>query len=86
MNRFQFALKAADGPKAVTLPELADGLVAAISAAEAEGLAAGEDPAVLVIGSFIAFHTHADINTIRGYRDLLSLCEQRLDAVRAMQN
>ena len=77
MNRHEFALAAAVDPALSTLPKLAHGLVRAIEAAEAEGEAPEQDPAVCVIGAFIAFHTHADVNSVKGYNNLLSLCEQR---------
>jgi hypothetical protein len=78
MNRFQFALAAAASQSASTLPNLARALATAIDAIEAEGGTPEDDPAVLVMGSLIAFHTHADINTLSGYRNLLSLCEHQL--------
>lgn len=80
MNRFQFALAAASSTTASTLPRLARELAAAVEAIEQEGGEPEQDPAVLVIGSLIAFHTHADVNTVKGYRDLLSMCEQQLIA------
>ncbi len=78
MNRHEFALAAATDPALSTLPRLAKGLVDAIEAVEAEGEAPERDPAICVIGAFIAFHTHADVNSVRGYSNLLSLCEERL--------
>lgn len=78
MNRFEFALAASVDPTLYALPSLAAELVKAIEAAKAEGELPQEDPAVLVLGAFISFHTHADVNSALGYRRLLSLCEDRL--------
>ena len=36
-----------------------------------------QDPAVLVMGAFIAFHTNADVNSYGGYRCLIQRCADR---------
>lgn len=36
-----------------------------------------QDPAVLVMGAFIAFHTNADVNSYGGYRRLIQRCADR---------
>lgn len=77
MNRFEYALHASIAPEQETLGDLARGLVSAIEQTEAEGQIALSDPAVMVLGAYIAFHTHADVNSVKGYRQLLSLCEYR---------
>jgi hypothetical protein len=43
-------------------------LLAAIDEVEAEGGQPDVDPAVLVLGAFVAFHTHADVNTTVGFQ------------------
>lgn len=70
----------------VPLKTLAQGLVDAIDEAEAEGIQdPSRDPAVLVFGAFIAFHTHADVSTVGGYQDLIEACRQRYETPRTMQ-
>lgn len=54
-------------------------LVHTLEQNEAEGTDAQNDPATLVLGAFIGFQTHADVNTFKGYKELLSLCELRLN-------
>jgi hypothetical protein len=57
---------------------LAQGLVEAIIEAETEGIPdPSNDPAVMLFGAFIAFHTHADVNTVLGYKKLIELCRVR---------
>lgn len=74
MKRFYDAIEAATGRKIPTLPWLATNLVEAIADVTLEGGTPATDPAVLLLGSFIAFHTHADVNTAGGYRKLIDLC------------
>lgn len=70
----------------VPLKTLAQGLVDAIEEAEAEGISdPSRDPAVLVFGAFIAFHTHADVSTVGGYMQLIDVCRERFESPRAMQ-
>jgi hypothetical protein len=78
MNRFAYALEAAKAPHQQTLMELAEGFYNAVAHAEAEDRDPTCDSAVIVIGSFIAFHVHADVNTAHGYHELLSSCEQNV--------
>jgi hypothetical protein len=78
MNRFAYALSVAEGPNQEPLVSIASGFKNAIDQVTAEGGELSEDPAIIVLGSFIAFHVHADVNTAKGYRELLRLCEQRL--------
>jgi hypothetical protein len=40
---------------------------------------------VVLLGSFIAFHVHADVNSATGYRELLSSCEQRANTLPELQ-
>lgn len=77
VNRYEFALSAAANPYTHKLPAIARAMVEAIDAIEAEQGDPVEDPAVLVLGTFIAFHTHADINTYNGFSSLLELCKAR---------
>lgn len=70
----------------VPLKALAQGLVDAIAEAEVDGVEdPSRDPAVLVFGAFIAFHTHADVSTVGGYHDLIETCRQRYEQPRTMQ-
>jgi hypothetical protein len=85
MSRFVYALEAARAPHQCSLMELAEGFYNAVAHVEAENGDASRDPAVVVIGSFIAFHVHADVNTAKGYHELLSSCEQRVIATPELQ-
>lgn len=78
MNRFEFALQAASAPHLVALPQLTGALDFAVRQSTAEGHDPAEDPAVLLLGSFVAFQVHFDVNTSDGYRTLLRLCNDRL--------
>ena len=77
-NRFAYALEAAKAPHLQSLMELAEGFYNAVAHAEAEERDPTRDSAVIVIGSFIAFQVHADVNTATGYHELLSSCEQNV--------
>lgn len=77
MNRFQVALTMAHAPQHQTLLALAHNFVMAVDQTVSEGLPVESDPAVLVLGAFIAFQTHSDVNSTRGYRQLLTQCEDR---------
>lgn len=78
MNRFEFALDAAANPLKHKLADHIKAAAAAVEQIETEGNSVEEDPAILVIGSFISFHTHADINTFNGFTQLLDLCARRM--------
>lgn len=70
----------------VPLKALAEGLVQAIEEAEAEGVTdPSRDPAVLIFGAFIAFHTHADVSTVGGYHQLIEHCRERFEQPKTMQ-
>lgn len=70
----------------IPLKALAEGLVSAIEEAEVDGVAdPSRDPAVLVFGAFIAFHTHADVSTVAGYHELIEQCRERYETPRTMQ-
>lgn len=57
---------------------VAQGLLDAINEAEVEGIAdPSRDPAVMLFGAYVAFHTHVDVNTVRGYHEQLELCRER---------
>jgi hypothetical protein len=78
MNRFEYVLNAAHAPQDATLLSLAQALVDAVEQNVALDTDPTNDPSVLILGAYIAFHTHADVNTAGGYHKLLSLCEQQL--------
>lgn len=71
----------------VPLKTLAEGLVKAIEEAEASGSPdPSRDPAVMVFGAFIAFHTHADIMSVGGYYELIDACRERYEeSLKVMQ-
>lgn len=70
----------------IPLKALALGLVQALEEAEIDGVEdPSRDPAVLVFGAFIAFHTHADVSTIGGYLDKIEECRERYETARTMQ-
>jgi hypothetical protein len=74
MNRFARALQIAAAPIQVSVKVLAQDFLSAVEQAELEESDPLQDPAVIVLGSFIAFHVHADVNTAQGYHHLLTLC------------
>lgn len=79
MKRFLVALEVATpGMESPGLSTISRMLVEAIEEVEAEGGAPEQDPAVLVLGTFVAFHTHADVNTTGGFHKLLDLCRTNL--------
>lgn len=80
MNRFEFAVNAAADPHRVDLCQLTGALDFAVKQSMAEGLNASLDPAVILLGSFVAFQVHADVNTMHGYHKLIDLCNERLHA------
>jgi len=70
----------------VPFPMLAHGLVDAVVEAQVEGIDdPSRDPAVMLFGAFIAFHTHVDVNTVSGYNRLIELCRERYEATQVMQ-
>lgn len=70
----------------IPLRALAQGLVDAIDEAVVDGVTdPSRDPAVLVFGAFIAFHTHADVSTVGGYMGLIEECHARYEQPRTMQ-
>lgn len=78
MNRFEFALQASHAPHRICLSQLTKELSQAVAQSIAEGEEPSTDPAVLLLGSFVAFQCHADVNTASGYHRLLALCNERL--------
>lgn len=85
MNRFEYVVAAALAPHQATLVDLAYNFYAAVNEVVAEGQDPVLDPAVLVIGTYIAFHTHADVNTNHGYQKLMKLCNDRAETKQVMQ-
>lgn len=79
MKRYIDALHAATGAGMPSLPWLANTLVAAIDDVTLEGGTPETDPAVLLLGSFVAFHTHADVNSVAGYHHLIDLCTAQVE-------
>ena len=77
MKRFFDAVEATRG--VTTLPQLAANFLDAIDEVTLEGGKYVDDPAVLLLGSFIGFHTHFDVNTHSGYDKLLGMCIERID-------
>ena len=78
MNVDQFVLDAAYSADLPSLRDLVHVLNETIVQIEQQGGILQDDPAVLILGSFIAFHTHSDINTVGGYKQLLDMCATRL--------
>ena len=78
MNVDQFVLNAAYSANLPSLRDLVHVLNETIAQIEQRGGVLQDDPAVLILGSFIAFHTHSDINTVGGYKHLLDMCATRL--------
>lgn len=78
MNRFEYVLTTAVAPHQEPLLAIAREFTQAVEQVMAEGNDPVQDPAVLVLGSYIAFHTHADVNTFGGYKRLLSMCEHNV--------
>ena len=74
MNRWEFVVQASTAPEQVPLLDLARMLVHTLEQNEAEGSDPSQDPATLILGAYIAFHTHADVSSRSGYRDLLDYC------------
>lgn len=85
MNRFQFALDVATAPGQISLPDLAHGFHNAVEHTTAEGSDPFRDPAVLLLGSFIAFQVHADVNSAHGYQTLLQSCFNKAENARPPQ-
>lgn len=77
MSRFAYVISSAVKPFDVPLAELAAEFLSAVIETTAEGAKPELDPAVLVLGTRIAFHTHADVNTYSGFEKLMRLCNDR---------
>lgn len=77
MSRFAYVLRSAAAARHPPLAELAVEFLAAIAETLAEGAVPENDPAVLVLGTRIAFYTHADVNTYSGFEKLMKLCSDR---------
>lgn len=77
MRRFFIAVEAASDPPSLTA--VVEGMHYACQEAEAEGAQADTDPAVILLGQLVAFRTHADVNTVRGFRTLIDLCQEQID-------
>lgn len=78
-RRFSYAIDITQAGQQPLL-SLAQAFAGAIQETEIEGLNPMTDPAVLLMGTFIAFQTHADVNTRNGYERLIALCHDRLNA------
>lgn len=61
-----------------SLSAIAHQLVDAIEDVESEGGDPCADPAVLVLGAFVAFHTHSDVTSSKGFHHWLDLCQNNL--------
>lgn len=75
LNALELAQPNLDSPG---LHEIARALVEAIEEVETEGLEPVHDPAVLILGAFVAFHTHSDVTSLKGFHRLLELCRSNL--------
>ena len=75
-ERFYDALDAVTRP--VELPFLAQAFASSVAEAAEEGASLTDDPAILLLGTCISFHTHADVNTDRGINHLIGLCCDRI--------
>ena len=73
----------ADPPPLVDILEVLTEYVKALLDAGIEPI---QDPAVLVLGFFVSFHTHADINTNGGLMKLIKQCEDRIHAHEAHEH
>lgn len=78
MNRFEFVLQAATAPKEQSLISLTAALMLAVEQTVNEEQDPRSDPAVMLLGAYIAFQLHADIASVYGHRALLGMCEDRL--------
>jgi hypothetical protein len=85
MNRFEFVLANVENPADIDIAVLATEFKTAIDTAAVEGYPPEMDPAVIVLGSWIAFRVGADINTVHGYRLLLDACQLRFDTQPSLQ-
>lgn len=79
MNRFEYVIALSTAPQQEPLINLAAGFMLAMQQVTAEGVDPQQDPAILILGAYIAFHTHADVNTNVGYRKLLNQCNERVE-------
>lgn len=75
MNRHQAALRLADDRP--DIEGIAQRFLDAVREAKAENVDPGNDPAVLLLGTRIAFMTHADVTTSLMHRRLIDLCEAK---------
>lgn len=85
MNRFEFVLQTSVAPHQQPLISLAAAFMLAVQQTLIEQADPGQDPAVLILGAYIAFHTHADVNTSKGYHELLAQCAERLQTSPSIQ-
>ncbi len=74
----EFVVAASNSPDLPSLNELLQVMAEYVQLLEASGHSAVDDPAVLLLGAYISFHTHSDINTVGGYKRLVRLCEDRI--------
>jgi hypothetical protein len=78
MTRFEYAVGLTQSPPQ-TLLMLAGSFYAAVNEATVEGCDPTSDPAILLMGTYISFQTHADVNTKNGYDRLIRLCHDRIN-------
>ena len=76
----EFVVAAATSEALPTLTEIVQVMADYTAVLEEAQLDPLQDPAVLVLGAFVAFHTNADINTYGGYRRLIKRCSDRIEA------
>lgn len=82
MNVDEFVVQASQGRELPSLRQLTEVMAEWVGVLEDAGLNPTQDPAVLLLGGYISFHTQSDINTVGGYRRLVQQCEDRLHANR----
>lgn len=73
----EFVVAAAASPTLPSFTEILQVMAEYATTLEEAQLDPLQDPAVLVMGAFIAFHTNADVNSYGGYRRLIQRCADR---------
>lgn len=77
MNVDEFVVFAASSPTLPLFGQILQVMAEYTARLEEAELDPLQDPAVLVMGAFIAFHTNADVNSYGGYRRLIQRCADR---------
>ena len=77
MNRFEYVSTVDAEYELPSLLALAASFYAACAESVVEGLDPATDPAVIILGSYIAFAVNADANTAGNFRKLVTQCQER---------